>query len=364
MREGPETVLIVDDEVQACQSIQRFLMAKGYGATYATSGAEALAVARTERPMAVLLDIRMPGMGGIEALAELKKADADCAVIMLTAVDDIETAVNTIRLGATDYLRKPVSFGELLHSVRSTLEKRSLVMENREYQRSLEEKVTQRTAEIELTRDVTLLGLSTLAEYRDPETGAHLQRIREYSKVLAIQLGKDGGTYAHLIDGQFINTIHKVSPMHDIGKVGIPDKILQKPGPLTPLEFEVMKEHTRIGGKTLDTAEQRLLAVTNRSFLSMAKEIAFCHHEKWDGSGYPGGIEGEQIPLSARIMCVADVYDALISKRVYKPAFPHQKAGGIIINGSGSHFDPAVVAAFQAVERQFMLIKDSVADVI
>ncbi len=361
MKEQPATILIVDDEVQACIAIQQFLRAEGFTALYANSGPEALAVAMRERPEAVLLDIRMPGMSGIETLQGLKEWDADCAVIMLTAVDEIETAVTTIRGGANDYLRKPVSLAELLHSIRSALEKRRLVLENREYQRSLEEKVARRTVEIELTRDVTLLALATLAEFRDPETGGHLQRIREYTKVLAQQLQR-GEAYASLIDARFLATIYKASPMHDIGKVGIPDNILLKPGPLTPLEFERMKQHPLIGGRTLDKAEQVLLAATNHSFLAMAKEIAFCHHEKWDGSGYPGGIKGEQIPLSARIMCLADVYDALISKRVYKPAFPHQKACKIIIDFSGSHFDPEIVRAFQAIEPQFIEIKNAFAD--
>ncbi len=355
------TILIVDDERQACLAIQHFLRAKGFDAQYVTSGKDALEMAQQNRPEAVLLDVRMPGMNGIETLQGLKQLDADCAVIMLTAVDEVETAVSTIRGGANDYLRKPVSFNELLHSIESALERRRLVLENRDYQHSLEEKVAQRTKEVELTRDVTLFGLATLAEFRDPETGDHLQRIREYSKALAIQLGKDGA-YSHLIDAQFITTIHKVSPMHDIGKVGIPDHILQKPGPLTPQEFEIMKQHSSIGGRTLDKAEHRLMAETNYSFLSMAKEIAFCHHERWNGSGYPGGISGEQIPLSARIMSLADVYDALISKRVYKPAFPHQKAYEIIMAGSGNHFDPEVVAAFKAIENDFIAIKDNIAN--
>lgn len=225
MKDRPVTILIVDDEVQACVAIQRFLDTQGFATRYANSGAEALVMAQRERPEAILLDIRMPGMSGIETLQRLKEIDADCAVIMLTAVDEIETAVNTIRGGANDYLRKPVSLPELLHSIRSALEKRSLVLENREYQRSLEEKVAQRTIEIELTRDVTHFALATLAEFRDPETGGHLQRIREYSKALAIHLEKEG-VYGPALDARFIATIYKVSPLHDIGKVGIPDNIL------------------------------------------------------------------------------------------------------------------------------------------
>ncbi len=361
MTERSEKILIVDDELQACENIKRFLTREGFSAACATSGVEALEKARLTHPDAVLLDIRMPGIDGIETLKQLRVMDPDCAVIMVTAVDEVEVALSTIRDGADDFLRKPVGFAELKHTIDSALEKRRLVLENREYRRGLEIKVAERTVEIELTRDATIFALTKLAEYRDPETGGHLERIREYTRVLAEHLRKSGA-YAGLVDEQFVKNIHKGSVLHDIGKVGIPDNILQKPGPLTADEFKIMKTHAAIGGRTLYEAEQRLLTIGNRSFLTMAKEIAFCHHEKWDGGGYPGGIKGEEIPLAARIMALADVYDALISKRCYKRAFPHEEAREIIVNSAGTHLDPAVVDAFKATESQFMTIKDRYRD--
>jgi putative two-component system response regulator len=231
--------------------------------------------------------------------------------------------------------------------------------ENKTLQQSLELKVIERTVEVEITRDATMFGFAKLAELRDPETGAHLERIREYSKVLVAYLQKNG-PYQHLIDHTFARDIYKASPLHDIGKVGIPDNVLLKPGKLLPEEFEIMQQHTIIGGQTLQEAETRLL--TTNSFLSMAKEIAFYHHEKWDGTGYPGKIKGENIPLSARIMALADIYDALVSKRVYKAAFSENLTNSIIVKSSGSHLDPVVVDAYQAVEGEFTRIKESFKD--
>jgi putative two-component system response regulator len=361
MSERFEKILIVDDELRACENIHKFLTREGFQASFVNSGASAVEQARLLRPEAVLLDIRMPGMDGIETLKQLRAIDPDCAVIMITAVDEVDVALSTIRDGASDFLRKPVGFGELKYTIESALEKRRLVLENREYSRGLEIKVAERTVEIELTRDTTLFAMTKLAEFRDPETGEHLERIREYTKLLAEQLRNSNG-HAGLVDEQFVANIYKGSPLHDIGKVGIPDNILQKPAPLTVDEFEIMKTHSTIGGRTLYEAEKRLLTIRDHSFLTMAREIAFCHHEKWDGRGYPGGIKGEEIPLAARIMALADVYDALISKRCYKKAFSHDMARETIVNSSGTHFDPAVVTAFKDVESKFIEIKDSFKD--
>ncbi|MBI3581858.1 MAG: response regulator [Nitrospinae bacterium] len=361
MAERTEKILAVDDELLACENIRKFLAREGFKSDYATSGAEGVEKARQMRPEAVLLDVRMPGMDGIETLKQLKAMDPDCVVIMVTAVDEVEVALSAIRDGASDFLRKPVVFAELRHTIESALEKRRLVLENREYSRGLEIKVAERTVEIELTRDATIFALAKLAEYRDPETGGHLERIREYTRALAEQLRKSAA-HAGVVDEQFVANIHKGSVLHDIGKVGIPDEILRKPGPLTADEFKIMKTHSTLGGRVLYEAEQRLLTVTNRSFLTMAKDIAFCHHEKWDGRGYPGGIKGEEIPLPARIMALADVYDALISKRCYKKPFTHEEARGIILDSAGKHFDPAVAEAFKEAESRFMAIKDSYRD--
>ncbi len=239
--------------------------------------------------------------------------------------------------------------------------KDKLLIENREYQLSLEAKVAERTVEIEATRDATIFSMTKLAEFRDLETGGHLERIREYTREIAEHFRKSD-KYGRPVDEQFVTDIFKGSPLHDIGKVGIPDAILQKPGPLTLEEFKIMKTHSSIGGATLYEAEQHLKTIGKRSFLKMAKEIAFCHHEKWDGSGYPGGIKGTEIPLAARIMALADVYDALISKRCYKKAWSHKDARVVILNSSGTHFDPEVVEAFKDAEQQFIAIKESFKD--
>jgi putative two-component system response regulator len=195
-------------------------------------------------------------------------------------------------------------------------------------------------------REMMIFSLAKLAESRDDDTGEHLERIREYARLIAEELAQCP-KFAHVIDGQFVHLIYLTSPLHDIGKVGIPDSILRKPGKLTPEEFEVMKEHTRIGGETLKASAQ---AYSEASFLWMAYEIAIHHHERWDGNGYPSQLAGDRIPLSARIVSVADVYDALRSKRIYKPAFSHEKSMEIILEGRGTQFDPDVVDAFVRIE--------------
>jgi response regulator RpfG family c-di-GMP phosphodiesterase len=212
--------------------------------------------------------------------------------------------------------------------------------------------------EIQRTQDVTILSLASLAETRDNETGAHILRTQRYVRALANHLATQEA-YREALDPQTIDLLFKSAPLHDIGKVGIPDAILLKPGKLSDDEFQIMKTHAMLGSKALEEAEQEL---GGTSFLRYAREIAENHHEKWDGSGYPSGLKGKQIPLSGRLMALADVYDALISKRVYKPAFPHEKARDIILEGDGSHFDPAVVAAFQAIEEEFKEIAASFSD--
>ncbi len=212
--------------------------------------------------------------------------------------------------------------------------------------------IRERTEEIQRTRDVTILSLASLAETRDNETGAHILRTQHYVLALAEQLS-DHPRFRDTLDAETTQLLHKSAPLHDIGKVGIPDAILLKPGKLTDEEFEIMKGHAQLGGDAIRVAEKEL---GGNSFLRFAREIAESHHEKWDGSGYPRGLRGDDIPLSGRLMALADVYDALISKRVYKPAFSHEKAKGILLEGKGQHFDPDVVEAFLAVEGRFQEI--------
>lgn len=215
-----------------------------------------------------------------------------------------------------------------------------------------------RTEELHRTRDATIMSLASLAETRDNETGAHLLRTQRYIKSLADHL-QNHARFKDTLDEENIDLLFKSAPLHDIGKVGIPDHILLKPGRLTPEEFSIMKTHAMLGGDALRVAEQNL---GESSFLRLAREIAYSHHEKWDGSGYPHGLQGEAIPLAGRLMALADVYDALISARVYKPAFPHEKAKGIILEGRGGHFDPEVVDAFLSVEAEFVEIAEKFRD--
>lgn len=212
--------------------------------------------------------------------------------------------------------------------------------------------LAERTAELHQTRDVSILGLASLAETRDNETGAHILRTQRYVKALAEEVRKLP-QYSEQLDDETIDLLYKSAPLHDVGKVGIPDAILLKPGKLTDEEFEIMKGHARIGGEALRVAESQL---GSNSFLRLAREIAESHHEKWDGSGYPRNLSGTDIPLSGRLMAVADVYDALISKRVYKPGMPHEKARAIIVEGRGKHFDPDIVDAFIILEQRFIEI--------
>ncbi|MCP4596999.1 HD domain-containing phosphohydrolase [Neptuniibacter sp.] len=212
--------------------------------------------------------------------------------------------------------------------------------------------LAQRTEELCITRDASILGLASLAETRDNETGGHILRTQNYVRVLAEYMSKQD-KYQAVLDNATIDLLYKSAPLHDVGKVGIPDSILLKPGKLTDEEFAIMKQHPQIGADALQVAEDQL---GSNSFLQIAREISLTHHEKWDGKGYPNGLKGDEIPLSGRLMAVADVYDALISKRVYKPAFSHDKAKSIILEGEGNHFDPDVIAAFLAVEDQFVAI--------
>ncbi len=350
-------VLLVDDTDSNLELLTLIFGREGARTLTATNGFEALQLVEKHREEIDLIvtDIRMPRMDGITLTGKVREIlDQRVPIILLTAdMKTDEQLLAGLTAGANDYLNKPVNELELKARSSSMLRLKRAFDENIALQKSLEIMVVERTIEIEQTRDLAMFGFAKLAEHRDPETGGHLERIREYTRALAVQLRKSG-PYRNEVDDTFIATIQRASPLHDIGKVGIPDAILLKPGKLTIEEFEVMKQHSVIGGWTLEESEKRL--TINSSFLHMAKEIAYCHHEKWEGSGYPAGLKGMEIPLAARIMALADVYDALISKRIYKPPMPHAETHRIIMDGSGKHFDPAVVEAYQAIESDFINI--------
>ena len=355
------SVLAVDDTPENL-TLLRGLLKDQYRTLMANSGATALEIARGgEPPDLILLDVMMPGMDGYDVCAQLKSgpATADIPVIFLTAKSAVEDEERGFGLGAVDYITKPISPPILLARVRTHLMLKAAADFLKDQNAFLESEVEKRTREISTVQNVTIMAMASLAETRDNETGNHLRRTQNYVEALAIQLRDSGKFLEHLSD-EHIKMLYKSAPLHDIGKVGIPDRILLKPGKLTPEEFEVMKTHTVLGRDAIVAAERLLDSPS--SFLQCAREIAYSHQEKWDGSGYPGGLKEESIPVSARLMAVADVYDALISRRVYKEPMPHEEAVEIIRRGRGSHFDPVMVDAFIAIDSVFYSIAQRYAD--
>jgi putative two-component system response regulator len=325
-------VLAVDDSKIALMMLKNALVQGGYEVETASNGREALEILRAGTCRMVITDWEMPEMNGIQLCQAIRAEDllGYIYVVLLTAHDTPEEKVAGLLAGADDFIAKPFNAPELLARVRTA--ERILSME---------------------TRDVAIFAMAKLAESRDPETGAHLERVRSYSRTIAQHLaGMD--KFRDQVDAEYIRLIYLTSPLHDIGKVGIPDSVLLKPGRLSDREFEIMKEHAAMGAQTLDAALRQFPGV---KFLQMARDIAATHHERFDGTGYPGKLVGEQIPLCGRIVALADVYDALTSKRVYKDAFGHDIAKSIILKESGSHFDPDIVDAFIQSETKFLAIR-------
>ena len=345
---GKKTVLVVDDTPDNIALVSALL--KGtYKTKIATSGAKALAIVDADTPPdLVLLDIMMPEMDGYEVCERLKadQKTRDIPVIFLTAKAQEEDEERGLELGAVDYITKPISPPILLARVKTHLALKDAQDFLKNQNEILEQKVAERTRQLSAVQDVTILAMASLAETRDNETGNHIRRTQNYVRALAAKL-KDHPRFAEFLTDENIELLYKSAPLHDIGKVGIPDRVLLKGDKLTDEEFEIMKTHTTMGRDAIAAAEDKL--DVSHSFLRFAREIAYSHQEKWDGSGYPEGLSGEDIPLSARLMAVADVYDALISRRVYKPAFSHEQACEMIEKGRGTHFDPDVVDAFLAI---------------
>jgi cyclic di-GMP phosphodiesterase len=354
-------VLIVDDTPENL-TIMNGLLKDAYRTKVANNGERALKLATAEpRPDLVLLDIMMPGMDGYEVCRRLK-ADAathEIPVIFLTAKTQVEDESRGFEVGCVDYITKPISPPIVLARVRTHLALKAAADFLRDKNEYLAAEVARRTKQISVVQDVTIMAMASLAETRDNETGNHIRRTQHYVRVLALELRKQP-KFTAVLDDATVELLFKSAPLHDIGKVGIPDAILLKPGKLTPEEFEVMKTHTRLGRDAIVAAEALLDEPV--SFLEYAREIAHSHQEKWDGTGYPEGLAGERIPLSARLMAVADVYDALISRRCYKPPVPHDQAVEIIREGRGKHFDPQVVDSFLAIEEACRAIAERYAD--
>ncbi len=354
-------VLVVDDVAENL-SLMVGLLKPLYRVKVANSGARALELAQADPPPdLVLLDVMMPGMDGYEVCRRLKgdAATADIPVIFLTAKSEVEDETLGLSLGAVDYITKPISPPIVEARVKTQLQLKAAADFLRNRSDYLVAEVARRTRENEALQDVVVLAMASLGETRDNETGNHLRRTQHYVRCLAERL-KNHPRFADTLTPDAIRLLFKSAPMHDIGKVGIPDAILLKPGRLTPEEFEVMKTHTTLGYEAIHRAELSL--GEELPFLRFAKEIALSHQEKWDGSGYPQGLAGESIPVSARLMAVADVYDALISERVYKKAFTHERARQLIVAGRGQHFDPDLVDAFLTEEAQFQAVARRFAD--
>ena len=332
-----QTVLVVDD-MPANIDVLRGILRDDYRVKVATSGERALKIARsTPLPDPILLDIMMPAMDGLEVCAQLK-ADARTRripVIFVTAMGEVSDETRGFEVGGVDYITKPVSPPLVLARVRAQL---ALYDQNRE----LEAKVRERTAQLNSSRLQIIQTLGRAAEFKDEDTGLHVVRMSFYAKLIALAMGMTEEDAEALFDA---------SPMHDIGKIGIPDRILQKPARLEESEWSVMQKHPEIGARIIGQVAE------DSSLLELARIIAVSHHEKWDGSGYPHGLQGEAIPIEGRIVALADVFDALTSTRPYKREWPVEEALELIRSQSGSHFDPEVVAAMERVIGEMLAIK-------
>jgi putative two-component system response regulator len=346
-------ILMADDNVANLQILRETLSGCGYKIFTAKGGASAVSIAAKAQPDLILLDILMPDMDGYDVCRRLK-ADAatrHIPVIFLTALGEAADEAKGLALGAVDYITKPIHPDLVRARVHTHLALKR-------HQDRLEQLIRVKTRDVRLTQAVMIESLATLAEYRDPETGGHIKRTQNFVKLLAMHL-QAHPRFRAALDDETIELLYRSAPLHDIGKVGVRDHILLKAGRLDDAEFEQMKRHTLLGEEALQRTEQKL---GRSAFLRLAREIAGSHQEKWDGSGYPRGLRGDAIPLSGRLMAVADVYDALISKRIYKPPLPHEQAVAIIRAGRGVHFDPDMADAFMELEAVFRNIALTYAD--
>ena len=343
-------VLIVDDTPQNIDILVESLGDK-YSLIAASGGQDALDAVNETMPDIILLDIMMPEINGLDVCRILKQREdtEGIPIIFLTAAEEIEMKTRGFELGAVDYVTKPFDIREVQARVETHLTNKFARDFLKDQNRTLEGLVRARTRQIEKTEDVTIRMAASLAETRDNETGTHILRTQKYLGILARALVARG-LFCDELTEKNINTLIKSAPLHDIGKIGVPDSILLKPGKLTDEEFAEMKKHTIYGNESLHKADQN---IEGESFLRYAREIAYTHHEKWDGTGYPRNLKGEEIPLTGRIMAIADVYDALICKRVYKSPMPHSKAVEIIKEGKGRHFDPSLTDCFLEIHEAF-----------
>lgn len=352
-------ILIVDDSLSNIELLSTIL-GSGYCTSFASNGAEALDLVALKSPDLVLLDVVMPGIDGFTVCKHLKSGSSTCdiPVIFLTSLDSAVDEEYGLLLGAEDFIHKPVSPPVVLARVRTHLTLANTKRELRRHNENLELLVAERTEEVErknrqliASQGSIITAFCALSEIRDNETGNHIKRTQNYVRLLAEALRFHPRFKAFLND-ETIELLFKTAPLHDIGKVAIPDAVLLKPDKLTPEEWRIMQRHCEVGRTAIISAAQEL-GETEGTFLSYAIDIAYCHHERWDGKGYPQGLSGDAIPTSARLMTVADVYDALITKRVYKEAYFHEDSIRLIAEGRGTQFDPDVVDAFLSITEDF-----------
>jgi len=328
--EQPRTILIVDDDWQVREVLHEIFLSAGYTCQVAGDGREGLDLFRATLPPLTVTDLKMPVMDGIALLQGIRQADSDAAVIVLTGAADVKTAIESLKLGAHDFIMKPVNVDELLIAADRAIERRQLLIERREYQALLEQRVEEATQNLASAYTQTLEALGAALDSRDVGTESHSRRVHGYSLALAREHG--------MPDDQLADLAHGVL-LHDIGKIGIPDAILLKPGSLTPEEWQIMRTHPEIGKRLIEKIP----------FLHNAIPVVWCRHEKWDGNGYPRGLKGDEIPLNARIFSVVDAFDAMTFDRPYSKAIAFEAATAEIKRCAGSHFDPQVVESFLRV---------------
>jgi putative two-component system response regulator len=346
-----ENIMVVDDRPSNLTMMRDMLREKGYRVSTFPRGGLALKAASRRPPDIILLDIDMPDMTGFEVCKRLKGDHQlrEIPVMFISALSSAHDKVHAFELGGVDYITKPFQFEEIFARVETHLRLRKLQAEMRRYNLHLEKLVQKQVREISDAQLATINALSRIAESRDEDTGTHIERTQGFCKMLAQRLSEKA-VFRDQIDAAFIDDIYHAAPLHDIGKVGIPDHVLLKPGRLNEEEFELMKTHVIIGSDTLVAVHRQY---PRNSMLRMGIAIARHHHEKWDGSGYPDRLSGNAIPLAARIMALADVYDALRAKRPYKEPMNHARATKIIVEGAGQHFDTRIVDAYLAVQEDF-----------
>jgi putative two-component system response regulator len=365
-----ERILTVDDEAPMREIIKRGLEKSGYSVAAASSVAEARRMLAEQGPFVLVLsDINMPGEKGTALMADLVRMAPDTVVVMATAVQELSVAIQALKSGAVDYLLKPFDVETLQVTVQRALERRALELEARGYRDHLEHLVEERTKLLQ-TRNNELIGtqrallrsMCQMAEFRDPETGQYLERMARYARLIATRLSQ-GGPYSRQVNELFVANIFEASPLHDLGNIGVPDVILLKPGRHTDEERKAMQRHVIIGREALRRVKRALPTTIDQSFIDMAIDIAASHHERFDGTGYPAGLAGTGIPLCARIVAVADFYDACSSPRVYRPEpIPHDKVFKGLIEQKGKMFDDVVVDAILAEEQEVLRIRAEMMD--